>query len=49
VKHWQWHPRLAHGWSNLHAAFVLLVEPDGGEAVEWNIKTSSPAILMHLG
>jgi hypothetical protein len=37
-------------WSNPHAAFTLVLEADGGgEPHEWNIVTSSPAILMRFG
>jgi hypothetical protein len=37
-------------WSNPHATFTLLLEADGGgEPLEWNIETSSPAILMRFG
>ncbi len=37
-------------WSNPHAAFTLLVEPEaGGQPIEWNILTSSPVILMRFG
>jgi len=37
-------------WNNPHAAFTVLLEADGGgEPPEWNILTSSPAILMRFG
>jgi Family of unknown function (DUF6152) len=37
-------------WNNPHASFTLLLEADGGsEPLEWNIETSSPAILMRFG
>jgi hypothetical protein len=40
----------AFQWSNPHAALTVLVEPGGGgEPIEWNILTSSPAILMRFG
>ena len=37
-------------WSNPHSAFTLLVEANGGaDPFEWNIVTSSPAVLMRFG
>jgi hypothetical protein len=37
-------------WSNPHATFTLVLEPDGrSEPIKWNIITSSPAILKRFG
>jgi hypothetical protein len=37
-------------WSNPHSTFTLVLDPDGrGEPIEWNIITSSPAILTRFG
>jgi hypothetical protein len=37
-------------WSNPHATFTLVLEPDGrSEPIKWNLITSSPAILKRFG
>jgi hypothetical protein len=37
-------------WSNPHATFTLVLEPDGhSEPIKWNIITSGPAILKRFG
>jgi hypothetical protein len=36
-------------WRNPHSEFTLAQADDHGELIEWNIITSSPAILMRFG
>jgi hypothetical protein len=40
----------AFHWNNPHSTFTLVLEPDGsGRPINWNIITSSPAILKRFG